>query len=64
MRRGLNSPVGPGLRGARQALAATRIQRLDEINSRLPESKLAMLKINIPQHSEGRMIAAERAAYP
>jgi hypothetical protein len=70
MSRGLNSPVGRSARhcprrlrrsACGEVLAAKRGQRPDQSDSRLPESEHAMLKINIPQHSRGLMIAAERA---
>jgi hypothetical protein len=47
-----------------ETLAAKRVQRPGQSNSRLQESEHAMLKINIPQHSRGGMIAAERAVSP
>jgi hypothetical protein len=54
--------MGPGACG--EVLAAKRVQRPDQSNSRLQESDHAMLKINIPQHSRGLMIAAKRAVFP
>ncbi len=55
--RGLYSPVGLDLRGTDPGtcdavLAAKCVQRPGQSNSRLPESDHAMLKINIPQHSQ------------
>jgi hypothetical protein len=46
-----------------KARAAKRVQRPDQSDSRLLESEHAMLKINIPQHSRGPMIDAERAGF-
>jgi hypothetical protein len=50
-----------GLVTQQRIRASKRVQPTDQSDSRLPESDHAMLKINIPQHSRGLMIAAERA---
>ena len=61
IRRGLNPLLAPICAARAKALAAKRVQCPDQSNSRLPESRHAMLRINIPQHSRGLVIASERA---